>query len=44
MCSKDSGTDDSEENGDYDDDDEAEDGPFQMITETNFADEDYYDL
>ena len=30
----------------YDEDssEEVPDGPFQMITETNFNDEDYYDL
>ena len=36
----------TEGNEDYDEDssEEAPDGPFQMITETNFKDEDYYDL
>ena len=36
----------NEGNEDYDEDssEEVPDGPFQMITETNFKDEDYYDL
>ena len=37
--------DDASEEEEYDyGEEEDPDGPFQMITETNFADEDYYDL